>query len=179
MPQLDPSLISFRPLTEEDLPLMHRWLNTPHVLEWWDKPGPSIEEVWEKYHPRVMGEEHTDCYIILYVEQPIGMIQTYMIDDYSEYGRQVQVGEGAAGIDLFIGDPQYVHRGLGAPLLRAFSRDVVFAQPEVRDCIIGPAISNRSAIRAYQKAGFTYIKTAEVSGEDEPEYLMRLARESE
>ena len=35
---------------------------------------------------------------------------------------------------------------------------------------------NRAAIRAYEKAGFTYLKTVEIPDEDDPEYLMRLAR---
>src|SRR3989442_1232040 len=35
----------FRPLGESDLALLHRWLSAPHVLEWWDQPGPTPEEV--------------------------------------------------------------------------------------------------------------------------------------
>ena len=27
--------IGFRELKEADLPLLHRWLNTPHVAEWY------------------------------------------------------------------------------------------------------------------------------------------------
>jgi RimJ/RimL family protein N-acetyltransferase len=170
--------ISFRPLAEADFALLHRWLNTPHVLEWWDKPGPSLEQVEEKYRPRVEGREGTDCYLVLHRGSPIGMIQTYLIDDHPEYAAQVQVGSGAAGIDLFIGEPASVHRGLGAGVLRAFLRDIVFSRPEVTNCVIGPAVSNRAAIRAYEKAGFIYLKTVQVVGEEEPEYLMRIRREA-
>lgn len=44
-----------------------------------------------------------------------------------------------------------------------------------RTCWIGPAPSNRRAIRAYETAGFSFVALAHVPGEPEPEYLMRLA----
>ena len=28
--------INFRPLVKTDLPMLHRWLETPHVKEYWD-----------------------------------------------------------------------------------------------------------------------------------------------
>ena len=30
-------LLSFRPLTLTDLPLLHEWLARPHVAEWWSR----------------------------------------------------------------------------------------------------------------------------------------------
>jgi RimJ/RimL family protein N-acetyltransferase len=174
---LDSSPIAFRSLAHADLPLLHRWLNTPHVLEWWDRPGPSLEQVQEEYFPRTEGQAPTHCYLILYDDAPIGFIQTYLIRDHPEYSRHVQVEDAAAGLDLLIGDPAYVHRGLGAAILRCFLRDVVFVRPDVESCVIGPAVTNEVAIRAYEKAGFTYLKTVQIPNEEEPEYLMRIARE--
>jgi len=174
---LDSSPIAFRSLAPADLPLLHRWLNTPHVLEWWDTPGPSLGQVREEYFPCIEGREPTHCYLILYDDSPIGLIQTYLIRDHPEYSRHVQVEEAAAGLDLFIGDLAYIHRGLGAVILRCFLRDVVFARPDVESCVIGPAVTNRAAIRTYEKAGFTYLKTVQIPDEEEPEYLMRIARE--
>ncbi len=55
-------------------------------------------------------------------------------------------------------------------------RTVVFARLDVESCIIGPAMSNASAIRAYEKAGFTYLKTIVVPDEEEPERLLRIWR---
>ena len=40
----DPGRIRFRPLRMDDLELMHRWLNAPHVAKWWGA-GPTIEAV--------------------------------------------------------------------------------------------------------------------------------------
>ena len=174
---IDPDEISFRALTRNELPLMHRWLNTPHVLQWWGKPGPTLDEVEQKYLPRFTGTDPTQPYIIEYRRCPIGYIQLYLIEDYPDYSQYVGLDERAAGIDVFIGEVDLIHHGLGPILLIRFLRDFVFARSDVASCVIGPAISNKIAIRAYEKAGFVYFKTATIPEEDEPEYLMRIGRE--
>jgi len=155
--------------------MMHRWLNAPHVVKWWGA-GPTMESVVEKYRARIEGREPTRCFLILYADEPIGYIQTYRIGSYPEYARAVALDEAAAGIDLFIGSAEHVNRGLGAPLIVRFLRTIVFDDPELESCIIGPAAGNRAAIRTYEKVGFRYIKTVQVPGEPEPEYLMRIAK---
>jgi RimJ/RimL family protein N-acetyltransferase len=168
--------IAFRRLEADDLPRMHRWLTTEHVRRWYGEEGRSLEEVTAHYEPRIRGEEPTDSYIILYGETPIGYIQTYLIHDHLDYVQFVDVSEKAAGVDLFIGEQDYLHKGLGAPILKKFLREVVFAKPEAESCIIGPEPKNTAAIRAYEKAGFRYLKTIQVPDEPEPEYLMRITR---
>jgi RimJ/RimL family protein N-acetyltransferase len=167
--------IGFRPLQRDDLPLMFRWLNTPHVVRWWDA-APSLAAVEAEYLPAILDPGPTQCYLILLAGAPVGFIQTYLIDDHPIYADAVQVEPGAAGVDLFIGEPELVHRGLGPRVLQQFIHTIVFARDEVRSCVIGPAASNRSAIRAYEKAGFRYLKTVAVSGEAEPEVLMEVTR---
>lgn len=173
----DPARIGFRRMAMGDLPLMHRWLQEPHVLEWWwGGIAPSYEAVAEKYGPRIRGEEPTDPYILLSTDRPIGYIQTYMIRDYPEYAAVVGADDGAAGVDLFIGETDYLHKGFGCHSLRAFLRDIVFGAGDATSCIIGPSEANRIAIRAYEKAGFRYVKTIPSPNEPTPEYLMHIPR---
>src|SRR5579884_1490462 len=175
---MDPSYslaqISFRPLAEADLPLMVRWLNTPHVREWWPNDPQTLEDARAAYLPQIEEREPTAGYLILVSGTPVGYIQAYRISGYPEYALALAVEKGAAGVDLFIGEEAYVHRGLGAPILRAFLRDVVFRMPGVTSCIIGPDVTNTSAIRAYENAGFRHLKTVAVPDEEQPEYLMRI-----
>jgi RimJ/RimL family protein N-acetyltransferase len=169
--------IGFQRLAIDDLPLMHRWLQTPHVLEWWwSEAALSYEAIVEKYGPCIRGDEPTDAYLILYANRPIGYIQTYMIRDYPEYAAVVDADAGAAGVDLFIGEAEYLHKGLGSQILRAFLREVVFGAGDATCCIIGPSETNRIAIRAYEKAGFRFFKTVPSANEPTPEYLMRITR---
>jgi RimJ/RimL family protein N-acetyltransferase len=156
---------------------MYHWLSLPHVARWWCATEPiTPAQVASKYLPRIAGTVPTRCFIIQHAATPIGFIQTYRLADYPDYARQVGVDEPAAGVDLFIGEAAFLHRGLGAPIPRAFLRQIVFAQPGIVRCIIGPAVSNAAAIRAYEKAGFRYLRTATMPDEPEPEYIIRLTR---
>ena len=178
---LDPTLISFRGLTEDDLPIMHRWLNTEHVARWYrvrGVPKPTLDWVTVRYMPRIRGDDPTRAFVIMRGQRPIGYIQGYLIADNPEYAAHVQVGDGAAGVDMFIGEPDVVHRGLGAHIVRCFVDEIVFREFGASCCVIGPEPENRIAIRAYEKAGFRHLKTIHTPGEDaEYEYLMRIDRE--
>jgi RimJ/RimL family protein N-acetyltransferase len=173
----DPAPIGFRRMMMDDLLRMHRWLQMPHVLEWWwGGVAPSYEAMAEKYGPRIRGEEPTDSYLIMYDDRPIGYIQAYMIRDYPEYAAVVDTDADAAGVDLFIGESAYLHQGFGCNILRAFLREIVFGAGDAMSCVIDPSEANRIAIRAYEKAGFRYFKTVPSANEPTPEYLMRITR---
>src|SRR5579871_6521235 len=174
---MDPTPLAFRRLQTGDLPLLHRWLNAPHVIRWWGKNGPTWDEVVAKYTPRLSSVYPKKSYIILYGDAPIGFIQTEMYASPDDYTREVPEADGAAGVDLLIGEVQYVHRGLGAPLLIKFLREIVFADPTVERCVIDPEPANTAAIRAYEKAGFRLLQTAQGLAEAVPRYyLMQIIR---
>jgi RimJ/RimL family protein N-acetyltransferase len=170
-------VIDFRPMEREDLSRMRRWLNTPHVREWYSEEPRTLDQVEAHYLTRINGEDPTRPFIILCDSTPIGYIQSYRIADYPDYARYVAVEEDAAGVDLLIGEVAYVHRGLGSAILRQFLRARVFGEMSVVSCLIGPQPKNAIAIRAYEKAGFRYLKTIKVPDEPEPEHLMRIGRE--
>lgn len=170
--------VGFREVESTDMALLHRWHNQPHVKEWYDRDLDlsTLESVAALYDGGGR-KSRTRSYMILVEQEPVGYIQTYLIDDYPDYSRYLDVDENAAGVDLFIGEPDFVHRGLGAVILRRFLADVVFTQPGPASCIVGPEPRNRIAIRAYEKAGFRYLKTVQIPGEPETEALMRIAAE--
>jgi len=167
--------IHFRSMNLDDLPLMHRWVNTPHVREWWEVL-PTLGAVLEKYGPPILGKEPTRSFIIEADARPVGYIQSYRIADYPNYARQLGADYRAAGVDLFVGEVEFVGRGSGPAILREFLRAVVFGDQWSTECIIGPEIENHRAIRCYQKAGFRFWKTVQIPGERAPEYLMKITR---
>ena len=172
----EPCEISFRRLRTPDLVLMHRWLNAPHVVRWWHSEGTSYRAVEEEYLPYIEGREPVGPYLILHGDRPIGYVQAYLVSHDEEYARLVDVVS-SAGVDLFIGEEEFLHRGLGSHLLRRFLAQKVFSDPGVEVCVIGPEPKNAAAIRAYEKAGFRFFKTIQVPGEPEPEHLMKMTRE--
>lgn len=173
---LNPRNVNFRPMTEADLPLMHKWLNTDFVMEYYVDEPVEMAEIEQKYLPRIRGEVPTYPYIIFYETTPIGYIQTYRQDSWPDYGDLVGIPD-SAGVDLFIGEVDYIHKGLGSHILRRFIRDIVFPKLDVSICVIGPAENNTSAIRSYEKAGFRYVKTITVPDEEVAEYIMAISRD--
>ncbi len=169
--------ISFRALREADLPLMHRWLNTPHVSEWWSLDGnhhPSLEEVEAKYSPRVLGRENVDCYIFSCDDKPTGMIQACDMDKELKEKADFGLQDNCVGIDLFIGEENSIHRGLGSRIVRQFLKQIVFADKKAAACSVDPYAENKIAIKCYQKAGFHYLRTAwyEADRREEDVYIV-------
>lgn len=159
-----------------DLPLMHRWLNTAHVQQWWDSGAVTMDEVVAKYGPRIRGEQPTDPYLILYEAQSIGYIQTYRIADYHVHAQNIELNEDAAGLDLFIGEVAFVGKGLGSHVVARFVREVIFSRGPFVSVMLDPEPANQVAIRTYEKAGFRHVKTIWDRVDDKPGYIMRLAR---
>lgn len=168
--------ICFCALRVDDMPLLCDWLNRPAVMRWYSMRRYDVAEVVAKYTPYITGETLTRSFVVWCGAQPIGYIQTYLIDDYPDYSRWVDVDVCTAGVDMFIGEDGYRHRGLGAVILRHFLRTIVFTVPDVKWCVMGPHPENGGAIRAYEKAGFRYLKTIRLPDADAPEYLMQIAR---
>lgn len=171
-----PFNLNFRKLELHDLSLLHRWLNTDFVMQWFEKQGISYSEVVEKYTPRILGQKPVNGYVIQYGATPIGYIQSYRIVDFPEYNQAVRADTNTVGLDLFIGHRDYIHRGMGKYILTSFLRQFVFADHNISTCILGPEPGNYIAIRSYQRVGFRYLKTVHLPDENEPEYLMALTR---
>ncbi len=164
--------VTFRPLALADLEDLRRWLNTPHVSEWWGvTSGPGSlggsgadaatrEQVHEKYAPGITSDAATTHRHVIEVDgRAVGLIQHSRLEDQPEYA--VAIGEsapGAAGIDLLIGELDAVGRGVGADALDAYVRTVVFADPSITRAVAGPHPRNTRSCRAFEKAGFVAVR---------------------
>ena len=163
--------ISFRPVEKADIPYLYRWRQEPHVQQWWyedDDSEPTFDVVAKNYGPD--HDEAEQRFIILLDGRSIGYIQMYVLSDWPDYAALIQ--EQGAGIDLFIGEPDLINKGIGTEVINRFVEDIVFADPSITQCVIDPEISNSAAIRAYTKAGFTPVRTVEVPDTPGPELIM-------
>ena len=160
--------ITFRPLTGDDLPLLHEWLSRRHVAEWWDKPS-TYEEVLEEYGPVVSGEDSTHAYIGNLNGSPVGFIQSYVAMDSPEGWWPDETDPGVLGIDQFLANADQLNQGLGTAMVRAFI-EFLFEDPAVKRIQTDPSPDNARAIRCYEKAGFRAL--AEVDTPDGRALLM-------
>jgi RimJ/RimL family protein N-acetyltransferase len=165
-------VISFRPLTRADLPLLHEWLTRPHVAQWWT-PTPSLREVEEDFGPLVDEQSTTRPYVVWGDGAPIGYIQSYVAMGSGEGWWENERDPGVRGIDQFLAHPDQLGRGIGTAMVRAFVQRL-FTDPTVTRIQTDPSPENRRAIRCYEKAGFHPVRDIETP--DGPALLMICGR---
>lgn len=157
--------ITFKKLEEKDFPLLVNWLNEPHVKKWWDR-----EIIWtkdlikEKYLTYVHGykldnavKKSINAFIIHADQQAIGYIQYYNAYDFERDDYVLRgLPENLAAIDLYIGEPYFIGKGLASLIINKFLDQYVW--PSFYACLVDPDMDNIRAIKAYEKAGFKIIK---------------------
>jgi aminoglycoside 6'-N-acetyltransferase len=148
--------IHIRRMTPLDYHTMQKWLSTPEVLEFYgDIHFPfSLEQVINKYEPRVNGQIPIDPYIAVLNHPPIGFMQKYRIREAEQSELGYSENLTLYGIDQFIGEPNMFNRGFGTKMANQFV-DTIKADA----IILETAASNGRAIRCYQKCGFVLVKT--------------------
>jgi aminoglycoside 6'-N-acetyltransferase len=152
---------AFRPMSVTDLPTIRRWLETPHVAQWWHDPAEQFE--------LVSGDlDHPDMaqFIVAADAREFAYLQCYNISAWNNgFGPQP---EGTRGLDQFIGEADMLGRGHGSAFIRVFA-DQLFASGTPR-VVIDPDPANERAIRSYEKAGF--CRGCVVDTPDGPALLM-------
>lgn len=161
-------LIKFRTLTATDLPMLHGWMQRPHVAQWWGEPR-SLAELERDYLPRTRADSSTRAYMALRDGEPFGFIQSYVVMGSGDGWWEEETDPGARGIDQFLANADDLGRGLGSAMVAAFVR-LLFLDPMVTSVQTDPAPGNLRAIRSYRKAGFT--DAGDVLTPDGPAQLM-------
>jgi aminoglycoside 6'-N-acetyltransferase Ib len=156
---LKDSRVTLRPMTEHDLPMLHDWLNRPHIIEWWggESARPSLEDVYAKYMPRVLAKESVTPYIAMLGQVPIGYAQSYIALGCGGGWWEDETDPGVRGIDQSLAYPELLGKGLGTSLVRRLV-ETLFEDSSVTKIQTDPAPTNLRAIRCYQKAGFRIIR---------------------
>lgn len=145
---------SFRRLQEENLDLLCTWLNKPHVKEWWNDKL-SNDVIKTKYRERVR-DDFVVPFIAYLKDKPIGFIQYYHADKVGNGWWPDEIA-GTVGIDQFIGEEDYIGKGLGTSMIGEFI-DNLFSNPNIKKIITDVDNKNKRAIHCYEKVGFTFVK---------------------
>ena len=151
--------VSLRLMTEHDPPMLHDWLNRPHIVEWWggEEERPTLDEVVEHYLPRVMAQDSVAPYIAMLGEEPIGYAQSYVALGSGDGWWEDETDPGVRGIDQSLANPTQLNKGQGTKLVRALV-ELLFSDTAVTKIQTDPAPNNHRAIRCYEKAGFMQEK---------------------
>jgi len=161
--------IRFRALEEKDIPLVRQRLQYDYVSQRY-----HAEESFDLQKTKLLhcihGIKPTQPFVVQYDGIDIGYMQFYRNSDYPEYQKEIDYYDDACGIDMFIGEKEYLHKGIGPLMIMKFLRDIAFPRSGLKTCVLGPDPNNTAAIKAYEKVGFVYIKT--VTKDDGREYIM-------
>jgi RimJ/RimL family protein N-acetyltransferase len=149
-----PAPIGFLPVTAEHYPLLRRWLEEPHMREWWGDPEQELGYIRDM----VEGRDTTRPFLITLDGEPVGYIQYWFIGHHQnetwirDHPWLSELPSDTIGVDLSLGEAERLSQGIGSAALAAF---VGRLRAKGYDrIIIDPDPANRRAVRAYMKAGF-------------------------
>jgi aminoglycoside 6'-N-acetyltransferase len=138
-----------RPATPQDLALLERWDEQPHVLasdpndDWGWKTELARRPAWrEQLIAEVDG-------------RPVGFVQIIdpLLEDSHYWG---DVAPGQRAVDLWIGEAADLGKGYGAEMMR-LALERCFADPRVWSVLIDPLAANTRAQRFYERLGFRFV----------------------
>ena len=156
--------MSFRPLQDDDLPMLHGWLNEPGVVRWWEGDDVSWPGVVRDYGSE-REPDATEFWIASLDGRDVGWIQCWPTADEPEEAAPwwaLGVDRAAAGIDYLIGDAADRGKGVGSAVIRAFTADVVFGlHPAWTQAAAAPLEANVASWRALEKAGYRFAGMVE------------------
>lgn len=146
-------MVRFVPVTDGDTALLQQWLATPDAQRWWGDPDEEIRLIFEgeaSGESRGFIAHHETHGPFAYIQcWPCDKVPPHLADEEPWVRDQTP---GTLGVDITIGQPDLLNKGLGSDAVRAFCA-MLFAQGAPR-LIIDPDASNLRAVRAYEKAGF-------------------------
>ena len=149
--------IGFTPVTTEHYALLARWLNAPHVRQWWGDPDEELGYIRDMME----GRDTTRPFLIVVDGTPVGYIQYWFVGHHQnqEWVRDnpwlAELSSDTIGVDLSIGEPELLSKGIGSRALKLFVEQRL-AEGHT-SIIIDPDPDNPRAVRAYKKAGFSPV----------------------
>ena len=147
------SPVHFEPVKEGDLITIAEWLNAPHLRNWW-RDSLDKQYIIDKYKSRI-DDPLVVPFIIFYRDQAIGFIQYYNANQLDK-NWWLDETQSTLGIDIFIGDINYMNGDVDSLIVRTFVRRL-FANPDIKRIIADADPINAHAKALYQNVGFQSV----------------------
>ncbi|MEU3827753.1 GNAT family N-acetyltransferase [Streptomyces sp. NPDC029080] len=153
---------------DQDLPLVHRWMNDPAVADFWGLAGPR-KRTEDHLRAQLHGDGRcTPCLGVL-DGTPMSYWEIYRAD-LDPLARHYPARPHDTGIHLLFGEAADRGRGRGSALLRAVADLILDRRPTCARVVAEPDLRNTPSVAAFLSAGFRFA--AEVDLPDKRAALM-------
>jgi aminoglycoside 6'-N-acetyltransferase len=155
-------VITLVPMRVDHLPAVARWLEQPHVAEWWLSDAHAAAEL-DEYRHRIDDPTHaTQMLVALHEGRAIGFAQWYRWADYATHATSLGALWAEVGIDYAIGEPEMLGQGLGVHLVEAVVREARSHLPEA-SVVVDPDAENHPSRHTLEGAGFHLVEVKELT----------------
>jgi RimJ/RimL family protein N-acetyltransferase len=149
-------MFTFKLIISGNFLLLFHWFSQDYIAQLWVEPKEwkEFQNVWQAK----LAVQDTFRYIAYVQDKPVGYIQYFKVNDTDRaHFPGIDLPDHSIGLDLFIGEPEYLGKGYGTQLMRDFIELVKIKEPQCTTIIIDPALDNLRAIKCYEKIGFKKI----------------------
>ncbi|MDN3506626.1 MAG: GNAT family N-acetyltransferase [Simkaniaceae bacterium] len=148
--------IHFENLKKDQDEMVKKWLRQDYVSKFWY--GVGLENTFKSISRFVNGEEKLYTLWIAYDgSKPFGYLMVSKVDLEKDqfFARHLSPTSKAITLDLLIGDPDYLGKGLSHQMIREL---LLQKYSNMTDVLIDPGTNNSKAIHVYEKAGFKKLE---------------------
>jgi RimJ/RimL family protein N-acetyltransferase len=149
-------IVSFRRAELNDDGLISRWFHSPHVSEFWGEASKNIRDfrdamlgIYSLFNYWI-GQDDTMPFCLLITTDATRDTPEHLAPFLPETGE-------AWTLDVLIGPPEYVGRGIATQMLKSFLSHIRYQNRALRTVLIDPEANNSRAIHVYEKAGFQLV----------------------
>lgn len=144
------AFLTLQPFTTGHMGLLERWLDCEHVKPWF----PDKEDVLTHAQDPAEGAQQA---IIYYRRVPLGYIRWQLVDARALETLGLEgIPDGAADVDLFIGEDSQRGQGIGPRALTVLCQRLA-SRGDVPLVGLTSSVDNQPAHRAFEKAGFSIL----------------------
>lgn len=160
----EPYRFSFRKVMTSEQTLVMDWIHKPHINEWLH--GDGLNNTIEDLDNFVKGKDAWATHWLAFDDEtPFAYLITSDIEPSDTHLN------GAVTLDLFIGNLDYLGKGLAVQIIQEF---ILSQYSDASEIIIDPEQSNKRAVHVYEKAGFQIFDEFIAPWHPVPHYKMRL-----
>jgi RimJ/RimL family protein N-acetyltransferase len=174
---------TFRPIMASQQALVHEWLQQDYIREWIHGAGlqntltglAKFIQYYEATQKIDRSSALTQHWIGYEGNHPFVYLLTSNVlkDEKSEYAKYRETDGSAITLDIFIGDPQYLGKGLATQVIKEF---LMSQFSDISEVFIDPEQRNERAVHVYQKVGFQIVGDFIASWHPVPHYIMKLEK---